>query len=364
MKKILFIGPLPPPIDGQSKATAAGFDALNYKSHLVVVNLNRNSLKRDFATQILRIFALLLIFFKVFFYRFRVNSIYLSISESTLGNIKDLIIYILLIGKLKNLTIQMLGGSGINSIVNDKKFIFKINKFFISKVSGVIVEGEFGKRIFKNFLPDHKICTINNFSDEFLFINDVEFCNKFKSLEKINILYLSNMIKEKGYYELLQAFINLPAEFKGYFSLNFVGNFSTETDKRLFLEIVSMEDNINYIGPFIDGIDKKNLYLKSHVFCLPTYYPYEGQPISILEAYATGCVVMTTMHAGIPDIFNPATNGYEVQERSVESIKNTLFKIIDEKDKLSIMAYNNLSVARVKYRINRYKYQFFNSFIP
>jgi glycosyltransferase involved in cell wall biosynthesis len=297
MKKILFIGPLPPPIDGQSKATAAGFDALNSKSHLVVIDLNRNSLRRDFVAQILRIFTILLVFIKVFYYRFRVNSIYLSISESTLGNIKDIIIYILLIGKLNNLTIQMLGGSGINSIVNNKKFISKVNKFFISKFSGVIVEGKFGKRIFQNFLPDHKINIINNFSDEFLFISDDDFHNKFKTFEKINILYLSNMIKEKGYYELAEAFINLPVDYKNYFSINFVGCFSSNSEKNIFLKMVANEKNINYLGPFLDGVDKKNLYLQSHIFCLPTYYPYEGQPISILEAYATGCVVMTTMHA-------------------------------------------------------------------
>lgn len=37
-------------------------------------------------------------------------------------------------------------------------------------------------------------------------------------------------------------------------------------------------------------------------FALPTRYPNEGQPISILEAMGNGMFIITTDHAGIPDI--------------------------------------------------------------
>jgi glycosyltransferase involved in cell wall biosynthesis len=53
----------------------------------------------------------------------------------------------------------------------------------------------------------------------------------------------------------------------------------------------------------VDGPGKKNLFSEAHIFCLPTYYPYEGQPIAILEAFASGCVVITTNHSGISDFF-------------------------------------------------------------
>lgn len=35
---------------------------------------------------------------------------------------------------------------------------------------------------------------------------------------------------------------------------------------------------------------------------MPTRYPNEGQPISILEAMGNGMFIITTDHAGIPDI--------------------------------------------------------------
>ena len=46
------------------------------------------------------------------------------------------------------------------------------------------------------------------------------------------------------------------------------------------------------------------------VFVLLTRYPNEGQPISILEAMGNGMVVITTDHAGIPDIVEDGVNGF------------------------------------------------------
>ena len=113
--------------------------------------------------------------------------------------------------------------------------------------------------------------------------------------------------------------------------------------------------NIEYLGNFIDGERKKELYLSSHIFCLPTYYPYEGQPISILEAYATGCVVITTPHGGIPDIFVDQKNGFLVESNDIGSLKQVLFKILAERSSLEQIALNNTNEVTINYLAERYK---------
>ena len=77
----------------------------------------------------------------------------------------------------------------------------------------------------------------------------------------------------------------------------------------------------------MQGKSKEELLAQAHVFCLPTYYSYEGQPISILEAYASGCAVLTTDHSGIFDIFTPGMNGWQVRPQSPESIVEVLVEI-------------------------------------
>ena len=41
----------------------------------------------------------------------------------------------------------------------------------------------------------------------------------------------------------------------------------------------------------------------------PTRYPNEGQPISLLEAMVNGMLIITTDHAGIPDLVQDGFNG-------------------------------------------------------
>jgi glycosyltransferase involved in cell wall biosynthesis len=97
------------------------------------------------------------------------------------------------------------------------------------------------------------------------------------------------------------------------------------------LNKIADNEELKYLGKFIDGVEKRKLYCESHIFCLPTYYPFEGQPISILEGYATGCAVITSNHSGIPFIFKDEKNGFMVEKKSVSSLTESLRKAILEK---------------------------------
>jgi glycosyltransferase involved in cell wall biosynthesis len=311
--------------------------------------------------QLQRILALIPILFKVLILRSKADAIYLSLSESTLGNIKDILIYLMLTGKLRMLTVQMLGGSGMKLILNKGNTLSKINHLFMRQMNGVIVEGECGRRIFTGVFSPRKIFLVKNFADEYLFVlpRDVE--NKFKAVRKIQILYLSNMISEKGCFDLASAYLDLPGHIKNTFSLKLVGGFPEASERSRFLKMISPDPSIEYLGNFIDCDEKKKLYFASHIFCLPTYYPYEGQPISILEAYATGCVVIATMHGGIADIFVDQVNGFSVAPKCPDSIRDALIHISENKSVLQDIAQSNLREAESNYRISRYKRQFANA---
>ena len=55
-KKILFIAPLPPPIDGQSKASAEALKAfLEMGWSIDILNIGRSQIKRSVSTEIRRI---------------------------------------------------------------------------------------------------------------------------------------------------------------------------------------------------------------------------------------------------------------------------------------------------------------------
>jgi glycosyltransferase involved in cell wall biosynthesis len=170
------------------------------------------------------------------------------------------------------------------------------------------------------------------------------------------------LLPGKGYDELADAYIGLDENLKKQVKIIYVGGFESDESEKEFLDKIKNQNNISYIGKFIDGENKRELYSKSHVFCLPTYYPYEGQPISILEAYATGCVVITSNHSGIPFVFSDEINGFMVKKKSILSIQEAIKRVVEQKENLENIALHNKGEAMQKYRTSIYQGAILNVF--
>ena len=157
--KILFIGPLPPPVDGQSKATSMALQALQVDcTEVAVVDTNRRSLGRSFLSQVKRLaFDVVPLFLRVLKGRKDADSVYISLSESILGNLKDIAVLFLLLGKLDRTTVHMLGGSGMDVILNHRPLLSFINGIFMRRLRGVIVEGERGHGVFAKHFSLNRI---------------------------------------------------------------------------------------------------------------------------------------------------------------------------------------------------------------
>ena len=116
------------------------------------------------------------------------------------------------------------------------------------------------------------------------------------------MLYLSNFIASKGYREVLEmARMASDKGDGGKFVFHFAGKFFDPREEEYFNEVSKGLGNVVYHG-IVDGKDKADLLSLCNLFVLLTRYPNEGQPISILEAMGNGMAVVTTDHAGIPEI--------------------------------------------------------------
>lgn len=349
--KILFIAPLPPPITGHSLVSQVLLDYVIQKDDVFIVNLSKESLKEGVGG-LKRIIQVLNIFFKIYRGKKDSDAIYLTISESFAGNLKDLLIYFICFNKLDKFHIHLHGGS-IKKLLWDKyNFIFKVNKFFIKRLGGVIVSGQSHLEIFNNLISETRIKIIPNFAQEGLFISDSKFESKFKVLDPIRLLYVGGLIELKGYFELTKAFIELPKEIKKQFVFDIAGKFESEAAESNFLKLVNIHEGITYHG-IIDDATKNLLFASAHIFCLPTSF-LEGQPISILEAYASGCLVLTTPQPGILDIFENNVNGFIISDRSVEEVQKALIFVFERILEIKEIANYNKNFAYNNYRLEKY----------
>lgn len=354
-KKILFVAPLPPPTTGQSIASDALKSDLLRLGYLVeVVNLSKESFKSG-SNSIARILQIVSIILNIVKNKKNSQLVYLTVSESVLGNIKDIIVLFFLGKKLRSKTfIHLHGGAGMRELISDRHPVLKkINSWALKDIAGAIVLGERLTSVYSQILPNIKIKIVKNFAPDDSFISKSVFEEKWKKdveeNKTIRLLYLSNLLPGKGYIELLSAIEKLPEKVREKFIFDFAGAFEKDIDKKYFLERISCLQNVIYHG-VVHGADKKKLLSSAHVFALPSYYPYEGQPISILEAYAAGCAVITTDHSGIFDIFTPKSNGWEVKPKNVDSIVTVLEEISNDLSCAQNFAEVNFSLASSQYK--------------
>jgi glycosyltransferase involved in cell wall biosynthesis len=178
--------------------------------------------------------------------------------------------------------------------------------------------------------------------------------HKFAHTEPLRVLFLSNLLYGKGHVELVAAYKNLAPEFRERLKIDIAGGFEWESERSEFLESIQGLSGITFHGHVV-GQKKKELYHDAHIFCLPTYYPWEGQPFSILEAYAAGCVVITTNHSGISQVFSGEENGFQVEKQSVSSLQLALEKALTDPTCLLDIGLNNLTTARRQYTTDIFK---------
>jgi glycosyltransferase involved in cell wall biosynthesis len=358
--KILYIAPLPPPITGHSLVSKVLLDFLEQKDNVFFINLSKDSLKDGVGgwKRVLQVSNILL---RVYKGKKNADVIYLTISESFAGNIKDLLIYLICFNKLNKFHIHLHGGS-IKKLLWDKhNFLYKINKYFIKRFAGVIVSGKSHLEIFNSIISENKIKIIPNFAQESLFISESEFNDKFRTCDPIRLLYIGGLIEMKGYWELAKGFSELPFEIRKHFLLDIAGKFESESSKSNFLKLIDKAEGITYHG-IIDEETKKKLFTSAHIFCLPTSF-FEGQPISILEAYASGCLVLTTPQPGILDVFGNNVNGYLISERNVSAIKHALINAFNKISEMKSIAMHNRLLAFSNYRLEKYVTSLSNSFL-
>jgi glycosyltransferase involved in cell wall biosynthesis len=150
----------------------------------------------------------------------------------------------------------------------------------------------------------------------------------------VSVLYLSHCTREKGLFDAVAAVImanqRLAAQ-KSPLSLRLLvtGTFVNADDKAEFEQLSAQPaaaGAVRYLG-FVSGDQKEQLLRNSDLFCFPTYYQNENQPVNLIEAMGFGLPILTSRWRSIPELF-PAHYAGLVDVRSPEQIADAILKLI------------------------------------
>lgn len=349
--RMLLIVPLPPPVTGHSLISQVLLDGLTGVHDTSVVNLSVGSLN-DGRVTARRIREVGKVVLNVWRRQRSADAIYFTISESLAGNLKDLFVYAACAGRLRRVFVHLHGGTIGRELFARYPLWRRLNALFVKRLGGVIISGPAHLDIFNGMIDRARVHMVPNSAPDDLFVAEARVRDKFTDPPPVRLLYLSSMTVEKGFRDLADAWFQLAPEQRRLVQLDFAGRFETDAERRAFEERIAGVEGIRYHG-LVDAETKRRLFERAHVFCLPTRM-FEGQPISILEAYASGCVVLTTTQRGILDVFADGVNGLAVTAGSVASIAERLAALPAGIDRLGQMAMENRRTAGERYRTTTY----------
>ena len=148
---------------------------------------------------------------------------------------------------------------------------------------------------------------------------------------RLRVLYLSNMIPEKGYLDVLAAVRRLHEQGLDL-QADFVGGWQAEADREAFgrrVEEGRLQPVVTHHGSVRDRARIKALYLDADVLVLPTYYASEAQPLAIIEALNAGTPVVVTHHSGIPEMVEEGREACFVPPRDPAAIAEAVTALAD-----------------------------------
>lgn len=347
--RALIIGPQPEPITGVSLANQIVCTYLPKYTDISVetINTNYTVLKEDIGKfDLSKVWH----YFKQYKYIYKIKSadiIYTTPGQTFWGVLKYYPYFLMAKLAGKELIVHIHGNHLWREYENLKGLKKTILKTVLSMNNKGIVLSHTLKINLLPFLSEKNIFILENFVEDFLFEDSTE-----KKLDKLRIIYLSNLMQEKGIEDVLQSLLTLKKA-NIDFEAKIAGGMDAIMKPKLESYFNKLSDNTHYLGT-VYGDKKRKLLEWGNVFIFPTYYAMEGQPIAIFEAMATGNIILTTAHAGIPDVFENGVNGFYVDKKSSSSITYMLTELNTNLSKYKNISVHNKQVAKEKYRVKRF----------
>lgn len=347
-KKILFFGPVPPPFHGQSIAFKKAMEVRFEEKLLIDTSSPTNNLLEKILAGGLILIRLL----KLFISNSRPDVIYFTCSRTISGSMRDVAL-LMLASTFKIPVVNHLHGADFNIFFQrSPNFYKKILKRSYKHVTNTIILSDAMRDQFRMF-PNLKLSVVNNFFEAELGLKAEEQ----ETVDRIDFLYLSNIMATKGIFLVLEAFKILQREGVDV-HLHIAGavlgdeELGPRETEKLFKEYLTLMNGVTYYKT-VTGSNKARLLNKSSALLLPSYYKSEAVPLSIIEAMASGCGIICSRHNYLPSLVS-GDNGILVEPRSVESLVHAMRHYAFDREKLKFHQQNNVKFAHANFSEKEY----------
>lgn len=159
---------------------------------------------------------------------------------------------------------------------------------------------------------------------------------------KINLLFISRIVKNKGLYLAISVFQKLKSYFQNEdIRLLIAGDGDLLSEIQEYVKLNKIED-IEFLGHVKNKV-KDQVFRSSHLLLFPSFS--EGLPNCIMESCLYGLPVVSREVGGIGDWIINGHNGYITDSKLAEEFAEKIKEIITDIEMFKMIARNNHNMA-------------------
>ena len=283
------------------------------------------------------------------------DCVYISTSRSRRGAIKD--IAVIELAKLRRIPVlNHLHGSSFQRFRNDLGAGYRqVLDHAYESIAASIVPHESLIPHYSCY-PQMAIRVVNNFVDATL--EQALERDASKSTTPVNVLFLSNLMPDKGIFELILAAKAVNKAFPRRLRLKIAGRplsgmgMSVKDIKERLSAELSSSQIIEYCG-FADLAKKAALLKWANVLALPSYTREEAVPLAVLEGMAAGCFLLGSDHGALPHLVEGVPAAV-VPVRDIPALERVLIRLIVDPRPLEEARMRSPEIAKARYSQTRY----------
>jgi glycosyltransferase involved in cell wall biosynthesis len=333
-KALLVIGPEPPPYTGMEIATRALLDELDAAGWAYVRvdtadphdelsgrgTWSLHNVRKALVD--LRAAAGLCLFSR------RVRAMYIPIAQEFPGLYRDLAFVAVAIATRRPFIIHLHGGSFCEFFRAQSFFVRRAIRALIGRAALGIVLTERLRPALSCALSEQRIVVVPNGVDLGAPSSPAP---PEGDGGAVRLLFFSSLLPSKGSLVFLEALALVRRSHQNVVA-TVAGTWPSPEIKAATIEharSLGISDVVSFVGA-VFGSAKADVFSQADVFCLPSYYAQEGQPLVVLEAMSAGLPVVATAWRGIADTVVDGETGFLVGAADPDAVASKLIPLLDD----------------------------------